>query len=447
MNFTEIIHDKVRKIRELIKKARIEDALNEIEKFIEEIGDKELDKEIITLTARYNQEEKEKRLGIKSDYENQNKIIYAMFQILNETKEIAIEKATLNTEKELDKSKVEPKTTKFIITIDDDKIDEFKKERINDFIRALSRLLEIKEEDILIESVYEGSIKVVLSVPSHTSERLVSLFKEGLLSKYKIIDCQEKEDTINKTIIFLYEKDEVVRISIKGKINDKLRSEIFIIKDFVDIKSLQNAIYNYFPDIFIVSTNNEEYQSLSEVLNILSYTGKTDIIFLVDDSLEKLTPNIYNEFSPIRILIKPFNLESLFQILENSLSRKTFTQRPFILKNHIFLYKDGAKYGINSDDIILVESDSGAIKIYVHDSEKVEIFTLPTGISQFESQLNKNIDNKNLIRVHARFIVNTKFIKSYTRGKKEITLNIINRVIPLSERIAKQLYNDVSKRE
>ena len=101
MNFTEI-HDKVRKIRELIKKVRFEDALNELENFIQEIGDKELDKEIIALTARYNREVKEGRLGIKSDYENQNKIIYAITQILNEAKEIAIEKVTLDTGKELE---------------------------------------------------------------------------------------------------------------------------------------------------------------------------------------------------------------------------------------------------------------------------------------------------------------------------------------------------------
>ncbi|HHH52411.1 MAG TPA: hypothetical protein ENK91_02025, partial [Bacteroidetes bacterium] len=85
MNFTEI-HDKVRRIRELIKKVRFEDALTELENFIQEIGDKELDKEIIALTARYNQEVKEGRLGIKSDYENQNKIIYTITQILNEAK-------------------------------------------------------------------------------------------------------------------------------------------------------------------------------------------------------------------------------------------------------------------------------------------------------------------------------------------------------------------------
>ncbi len=101
MNFTEI-HDKVREIRELIKKVRFENAPNQLEKFIEEIGDKELDKEIIVLTARYNQEVKEGRFGIKNDYENQNKIIYAIAQILNDAKEIAIEKTTLNTGKELE---------------------------------------------------------------------------------------------------------------------------------------------------------------------------------------------------------------------------------------------------------------------------------------------------------------------------------------------------------
>lgn len=102
MTFTEI-NNQVKKIREQIKKVRFNEALSELENFIEFIGDKELDKEIIALTARYNIEEKEGRLGMRNDYENQNKIIYAITQVLNETKELAIEKATLETGQELER--------------------------------------------------------------------------------------------------------------------------------------------------------------------------------------------------------------------------------------------------------------------------------------------------------------------------------------------------------
>ena len=102
MTFAEI-NKKTKIIRENIKKIRFEDALSELEEFIGEIGAKELDKEIIALTARYNAEAKEGRLGLKNDYENQNKIIFAITEVLNEAKELAIEKATIETGEGLEK--------------------------------------------------------------------------------------------------------------------------------------------------------------------------------------------------------------------------------------------------------------------------------------------------------------------------------------------------------
>jgi len=102
MTFTEI-NKKVKNIRALIKKVKFEDALQELEDFIELTGDKELDKEVIALTARYNIDKKAGRIGVKSDYKNQNEIIYAITDVLNETKEIAFEKATMEKGEELDK--------------------------------------------------------------------------------------------------------------------------------------------------------------------------------------------------------------------------------------------------------------------------------------------------------------------------------------------------------
>jgi len=102
MTFVEITK-KTKSIREHIKKIRFKDALSELETFIEEVGDKGLDKEIIALTARYNTEAKEGRLGMKNNYENQNKIIYAITEALNEAKEIAIDRATLETGEGLEK--------------------------------------------------------------------------------------------------------------------------------------------------------------------------------------------------------------------------------------------------------------------------------------------------------------------------------------------------------
>lgn len=103
MTFTEI-NKRVKAIKELIKKVKFEDALSELENFIEEIGDKELDKEIVALTARYNADKKAGRLGVKDNYKNQNEIIYAMTEVLSEAKEMAVDKTTPKEDEELKKA-------------------------------------------------------------------------------------------------------------------------------------------------------------------------------------------------------------------------------------------------------------------------------------------------------------------------------------------------------
>jgi len=122
MTFTEI-NKRVKAIRELIKKVKFEDALSELENFIEEIGDKELDKEIIALTARYNADRKAGRLGVKDNYKNQNEIIYAMTEVLSEAKEMAVDKATPKENEELEQAnkkneRLEILNPKLLITFD-----------------------------------------------------------------------------------------------------------------------------------------------------------------------------------------------------------------------------------------------------------------------------------------------------------------------------------------
>lgn len=100
---SQYVENQVQKIRTEIKRARFDDALGLLEEFIQQIGDKELDKQIITLTARYNVDIKEKLIGIKDRDNELNKLINALTQILGEAKEIALEKITLKATNELEK--------------------------------------------------------------------------------------------------------------------------------------------------------------------------------------------------------------------------------------------------------------------------------------------------------------------------------------------------------
>lgn len=351
-----------------------------------------------------------------------SKINHSIIQIISK-----IEFHLQNSELELKEEGNESNITKFIITIDDD-IEAFKKEKINNFVKALSIILEIEEKDISIESIYEGSVKIVVAIPSDKSKKLISLFKQGVLTNHNIIDCQEKENTANKIIIFIYETNEGLRISLKEKINNSYRDEIFI-KDFNNIQSLQNSLHDYLPDIFIASIDNN-YQSFSEIMSILNHI-KTHVIFLADASLESsMIIKVKNEFSLGEMLVKPFEINSLLDLIDYSLSQKLTST--YILRNYIFLKKGGSSYKISIDDIILVESDLGSVKIYVHIDNKVEIFMSRLTITSFINMVNNNdaIDNTNLIRVHREFIVNVNFIKAFTSDSQEITLDFINKTIP-----------------
>jgi hypothetical protein len=102
MNYNQI-ENNVKNVRDALKKGRFDDALKSLEKFIQQTEDNELDKSFVSLSARHNLEKKERNLGMKDSEENQNKIIYAITQLLIETKEFAIEKATFRTGLELEK--------------------------------------------------------------------------------------------------------------------------------------------------------------------------------------------------------------------------------------------------------------------------------------------------------------------------------------------------------
>lgn len=100
---SQYVETQVQSIRSEIKRARFDDALSQLEEFIQKIGDKELDKQIIALTARYNVDIKEKLIGVKDRDNELNKLINALTQILGEAKEIALEKITLKATNELEK--------------------------------------------------------------------------------------------------------------------------------------------------------------------------------------------------------------------------------------------------------------------------------------------------------------------------------------------------------
>jgi hypothetical protein len=79
-------------IREHIKKGNIKAALDALDKFIQAIADKEMEKDFLLLSAQYHQEDKSLNLNLSNAKEPGNKIIHGIVHLLSEAKEAAQKK-------------------------------------------------------------------------------------------------------------------------------------------------------------------------------------------------------------------------------------------------------------------------------------------------------------------------------------------------------------------
>jgi len=132
MNHQEI-ELKFSKIKNSIKKGKIQEALEKLEKFIDLTDDDDLENEIVSLTSRFNILKKDKNLGLKNseDNKNLNELIHSTMALLRETKMLAIEKASIIAGTKL--SELAEKGS--------DAIEELRKLNL---IMAESKLLELK---------------------------------------------------------------------------------------------------------------------------------------------------------------------------------------------------------------------------------------------------------------------------------------------------------------
>lgn len=93
----KLISDYVKGIRNSLKRGKIKDALDKLEEFIYLTKDNELDSEYLLISAQYNDYINNKSLGIDAKDEIKNRIIKSLITLLNNTREIAVENATIDT--------------------------------------------------------------------------------------------------------------------------------------------------------------------------------------------------------------------------------------------------------------------------------------------------------------------------------------------------------------
>lgn len=120
-------------IKNILKKGRVNEAINKLDDFISKVDDEDLETELISYSSRYNKLENDKKLGVSGDEYNQeyNQLVRNLTSLLRETKNIAIEKASMQIGSQLSELAEEGSNA----------IDELKKLNV---IIAESRLLELQ---------------------------------------------------------------------------------------------------------------------------------------------------------------------------------------------------------------------------------------------------------------------------------------------------------------
>ena len=82
----------IKNVRNELKKARFHEALENLEKLLDDISDNGLDDDYILLCARYNVEDRNRLQGVHASIEEQNRIIQSINKLSREARDVAMSK-------------------------------------------------------------------------------------------------------------------------------------------------------------------------------------------------------------------------------------------------------------------------------------------------------------------------------------------------------------------
>ncbi len=142
------------------------------------------------------------------------------------------------------------------------------------------------------------------------------------------------------------------------------------------------------------------------------------------------------ELNVVDYLLKPISIERFTKAISkflhlNNMSLSDNESRPPDLKENDFIYINGNKkiYKIKLDDIFYVESKRDYIIVYYLDKELQVKYT----ISAFE----KELPEKDFLRIHRSFIISLKHIKGFTANT--VDLGVIE--IPIGRNFHEQVFS------
>lgn len=114
------------------------------------------------------------------------------------------------------------------------------------------------------------------------------------------------------------------------------------------------------------------------------------------------------------LFVKPINNEELLARIHTELSDWLFSEKPYILKNSIFIKTRKAIERIKAENIAVLETEKGITTLFTKQGKK---YVMGMGLTTFMNQWSGQVDKENLPnslhRVSNRYAVNMVNIESY----------------------------------
>lgn len=190
------------------------------------------------------------------------------------------------------------------------------------------------------------------------------------------------------------------------------------------------------PDIAILDIQLSGKKTGIDIAKKIRESYNFPFIFLTSNS-DAYTLNQAKEVMPPAYLVKPFSKEELYTSIEIALfnfSNKIgkIDKDNLIIKDSIFIKEKGSYTKLNFDDILYLKSAHVYIEIILKKHQKIVV---RTSLNDILEKLNKNF-----IRIHRGYIVNTQYLTQITQN----SVKIFNDEIPIGKKYKEDILNKIN---
>lgn len=203
-------------------------------------------------------------------------------------------------------------------------------------------------------------------------------------------------------------EDEENAIDLMTKIITEYCPEIEIIGDAGNISDAIQAIDQLKPEVVFLDVNLGQENSLA----IMDHFPDPDFLIVFTTAYSEYAFTAY-KINAVHYMLKPYSISEVKIAIEKIKDALWLSENK---KNKIILINDGnKKRQIKLDEISYLMADRAYCKIFLTNNDMM-VVSKPLSI------LEKEIDSRMFLRIHASYLINTKYIKSYVKGEDNVEM-------------------------